>query len=138
MKSSSKTAVVAGLLRDTSGRFLVCQRPPSGRYPLKWEFPGGKVEPGEEPVSALRRELHEELNIEASVGELLFMHLAHYADGGTFAVEFYLVETWQGEIDGHGFADMLWLAWDQLGSVDLLEGSRPVISVLETLPTSSK
>jgi mutator protein MutT len=129
---SSETAVVVGLLRDISGRYLVCQRPATGRYPLKWEFPGGKVEPGEDSIAALCRELHEELGIEAIVGELLYIHLAQYADGGIFAVAFYLVETWKGEIDGSLFADLCWLFPNQLGTVDLLEGSIPVIAVLET------
>lgn len=135
---NTETAVVAGILRDASGRYLVCQRPASGRYPLKWEFPGGKVEPGEESSAALIRELREELGIEALVGELLYIQLARYDDGGTFAVEFYLIENWHGEIDGTSFADWRWLAPDQLGSVDLLEGSRPVCSVLETLHTASE
>jgi 8-oxo-dGTP diphosphatase len=133
-----ETAVVAGLLCDSTGRYLVCQRPASSRYPLKWEFPGGKVETGEDPVAALRRELQEELGIEANVGDLIFRHLAHYEDGGTFAVQFYLVESWMGQILGDAFAELRWLAWDQFGSVDLLEGSRPVCAVLETLHTTSK
>jgi 8-oxo-dGTP diphosphatase len=138
MTMNSQTAVVVGLLRDASGRYLVCQRPATGRYPLKWEFPGGKVEPGEDSETALRRELHEELGVEADIGELIFIHLARYADGGTFTVEFYLIESWRGEIDGEAFADQRWLALDQLATVDLLEGSRPVCSVLETLHSDSK
>ena len=56
--------VVAGLIFDQD-RLLVCQRDSRGSFALKWEFPGGKLEPGEEYEGALRRELKEELGIEA-------------------------------------------------------------------------
>lgn len=62
--------VVAGVVgRD--GRVLLCQRPDGEHLPLKWEFPGGKIEAGETPRAALLRELREELGVDAEVGELL-------------------------------------------------------------------
>ena len=54
------TTVVAGIL-ERDGRILICQRKADQAHPLKWEFPGGKVEAGEEPEAALQRELNEEL-----------------------------------------------------------------------------
>ncbi len=59
--------VAAGILTQ-GGRVLICQRKRSGAFPLQWEFPGGKVESGEDVQTCLRRELHEELAIEADVG----------------------------------------------------------------------
>lgn len=55
--------VVAGLILDSCGRLLVCRRPPEKHLGGFWEFPGGKIEPGEDPVTALIRELQEELGI---------------------------------------------------------------------------
>ena len=59
--------VAAVMMRD--GKILIGQRKRGGRHPLKWEFPGGKVEPGEDPRAALARELREELDVEAVIGE---------------------------------------------------------------------
>ena len=69
------TEVVAALIRR-DGRILICQRPPRQSHPLKWEFVGGKIEPGETPEQALARECREELGIEVQVGGL-FMEVTH-------------------------------------------------------------
>jgi 8-oxo-dGTP diphosphatase len=68
--------VVAGVIRH-SGRILIAQRSPVDRHPLKWEFPGGKIEAGETPQACLKRELFEELGIQVKVGALLAQHLHH-------------------------------------------------------------
>src|ERR1700691_5298657 len=62
-----KRVVAALILKD--GKVLVCQRTRHQTMPLKWEFPGGKIEEGEQPRDALRRELDEELGIDATIGE---------------------------------------------------------------------
>ena len=62
--------VVAGVIVADDGRVLVTQRRADQSLPLMWEFPGGKVEPGEAPVDALVRELREELGVEAMVGRI--------------------------------------------------------------------
>ncbi|HMK30787.1 MAG TPA: NUDIX domain-containing protein, partial [Terriglobales bacterium] len=62
-----KYVVAALILRD--GKFLICQRTKHQSMPLKWEFPGGKIESGEQPRDALRRELQEELGISAQIGD---------------------------------------------------------------------
>jgi len=68
-----RVRVVAAVIRR-GGRILVTRRPAGGPLGGLWEFPGGKVEPGEEEAEALARELREELGCEARVGELLFRH----------------------------------------------------------------
>ena len=62
--------VVAGLIIGTDGRILITQRRADQALPLQWEFPGGKVEPGEAPTAALARELTEELGVEVIVGRI--------------------------------------------------------------------
>lgn len=68
-RSNSPVAVVAALIRQNES-FLICQRPAHKARPLMWEFPGGKVEPGESDAQALIRECEEELAITLSVGDL--------------------------------------------------------------------
>ncbi|MGH9783493.1 MAG: NUDIX domain-containing protein, partial [Terriglobia bacterium] len=74
----SVQVVVAALLFD-KGRVLICQRSPDGQFPSKWEFPGGKIEPGEDPKEALRRELFEELGIRAEIGAEVWRTEHQYA-----------------------------------------------------------
>ena len=78
--------VAAVMMRD--GKILIGQRKRSGRHPLKWEFPGGKVEPGEDPRAALARELREELDVEAVIGEEMDSYEVGYGDGFRVAAAF--------------------------------------------------
>jgi 8-oxo-dGTP diphosphatase len=77
-KKPELTVVAALILRDS--KILVCQRRRDDTYSLQWEFPGGKVEPGESPEEALARELREELNVEATVGKELFRTRPRYRE----------------------------------------------------------
>src|SRR3954470_8750543 len=72
--------VLAGAIFDEQGRVLVAQRPPGKHLAGGWEFPGGKLEIGEERFEALRRELHEELGIDALSGEPLICYEHQYVD----------------------------------------------------------
>ena len=85
MPSSLPTLmVVAGLLQHAN-TLLICQRRRGAAFELKWEFPGGKVEPGETPAEGLRRELREELGIDAEIGAERYRTRHHYA--GKYIVE---------------------------------------------------
>src|ERR1700744_448505 len=77
-KEEPVTEVAAGIL-ERDGRILICRRRPDQAHALKWEFPGGKVEPGESPAQALIRELHEELGIQAETGAELMRYEFAYA-----------------------------------------------------------
>lgn len=71
MSSMSDTITVVGAIFSRGEEILACRRAPHKAAAGKWEFPGGKVEDGEQPQAALARELHEELGISAEVGDLL-------------------------------------------------------------------
>jgi 8-oxo-dGTP diphosphatase len=114
------TVVAAVIERD--GRVLICQRRPGKRHPLKWEFPGGKVEPEEDPRDALQRELREELAIEAQVGEELDQYEVRYADGKSIGLRFYRVTEFTGEPRNLEFERMVWETKARLGEYDFLEG----------------
>jgi 8-oxo-dGTP diphosphatase len=81
-RTSTGTVVVAAAVMVEAGRVLLSQRKAGTHLAGAWEFPGGKVEPGEDPRAALRRELREELGIEAVVGEIVEVTFHRYEDAG--------------------------------------------------------
>jgi 8-oxo-dGTP diphosphatase len=89
---------------------------------LKWEFPGGKVEPGETSVQALARELSEELNIDATIGDRITTIRHAYRNGGAIEIEFFLVREYRGELVNHIsiFQQMLWSPVVRLPDYDFL------------------
>ncbi|HEX9142637.1 MAG TPA: (deoxy)nucleoside triphosphate pyrophosphohydrolase [Candidatus Binatia bacterium] len=121
--------VVAGLIiRD--GRVLICQRSAAAKFPLKWEFPGGKVEPGENPAEALRRELREELAIEVVESEEFARHVHDYNDMPPVELCFYRVLRYQGEMKNLIFQQVVWAEPQNLEQFDFLEGDLPLIKKL--------
>ncbi|MBS1913658.1 MAG: (deoxy)nucleoside triphosphate pyrophosphohydrolase [Bacteroidetes bacterium] len=123
-------AVVVGLLCSDDGRILLCQRPAGKSYALHWEFPGGKVEPGESTAEALVRELHEELGIEAEIGPMLHNTISHYTDGGLFAVAYFSITQWSGAVANMGFADIQWVEPAMLTTFDILAGNVELCTML--------
>jgi 8-oxo-dGTP diphosphatase len=121
--------VVAGILvRD--GKILVCQRTRHQTMPMKWEFPGGKIEEGEQPRDALRRELEEELGIEATIGEEVARIRHEYKGGGAVELRFYLVTEYRGELENRIFRDLQWAKKEELPSFDFLEADLSLVSDL--------
>ena len=112
--------VVAAVI-EREGRILICQRR-GGRHALKWEFPGGKIEPGEDPPSALARELREELQIEAVIGPMLHTGTVHYSGGPSIQLEFYRVTDFSGEPVNLQFERIVWEERHKLPAYDFLEG----------------
>src|SRR5437899_11329255 len=111
-----KLVVAALIVRD--GNILVCQRTRHQSMPLKWEFPGGKIESGEQPRDALRRELEEELGIDATIGEEVARIRHEYRNGAAVELRFYTVREYQGEIENRIFKDMRWAERSELASLD--------------------
>jgi 8-oxo-dGTP diphosphatase len=112
--------VVAGLIVK-DGKLLVCQRTRHQTMPLKWEFPGGKIEEGEQPRDALRRELEEELGILATVGDEVKRIQHEYPNGGMVELRFFIVREHQREIENRIFRDMQWAEPRDLPKYDFLE-----------------
>jgi 8-oxo-dGTP diphosphatase len=101
---------------------LIGQRKARGRHPLKWEFPGGKVEPGEGARDALRRELREELGIEALIGVEIERYDFGYSAGHATRLIFFHVAEFTGEPANLDFAQIAWVPRHRLPGYDFLEG----------------
>ena len=121
--------VVAAVI-ERDGRILICQRKRGGRHPLKWEFPGGKVEPGEDPRSALARELREELQLDARIGARLHTGTVLYSTGPPIRLQFYRVTEFSGEPVNLQFEQVLWEPCQNLTSYDFLEGDIEFVKIL--------
>lgn len=118
--------VVAGIIaRD--GKVLVCQRSKDGTMPLKWEFPGGKIEPQEDAIAALQRELDEELGISARIGKRV-AHIRHrYKKGQEVELQFYRVLDYEGEMQNRIFEQLRWVERHEIASFDFLEADRDLV-----------
>lgn len=126
---SIMTRVAVGVIRK-NGTILVCQRKKGSRYGLKWEFPGGKLEPGETLVECLQRELREELSIEVEEIAKIEFQTAHYDDGGTFEVTYCFVSKFHGEPMNNVFEQIRWVTLDELRTLDILEGNKIFVQQL--------
>lgn len=121
IKNRAPLLVSAGIIHR-NGKVLVGQRRKSDRHPLKWEFPGGKVEYGESPQQALVRELREELQIEARVGSELARYEHDYPSGSRVHLLFFAVRDFEGEPHGRVFEQISWIELPTLPSLDFLDG----------------
>jgi 8-oxo-dGTP diphosphatase len=119
--SKPQTVVAAGILRR-AGRILICQRRAEQDHALKWEFPGGKLEPGETPAEALVRELKEELGIDAAAPIELTRYEFAYPNKRPILLVFLEVPAWEGDIVNRIFERMEWAAPEELAGYDFLEG----------------
>ncbi len=123
--------VVAGLFLQQN-KILICQRTRHQPMPLKWEFPGGKIEPGEQPHEALIRELEEELGVVPVIGPEVARIKHTYRSGAAVNLRFYLIENYKGEIDNRIFHDVRWVERSELPAYDFLEADRELVRDLAT------
>lgn len=129
MKESkiNKHIHVACAIIERDGLVLAARRNESMNMPLKWEFPGGKIDPGESPCECVHRELLEEMAVTVKVTAALPTHTHHYAD---FSVTLYpfVCAIAAGEIVLREHAAMVWLAPEKLASLDWAEADYPIIN----------
>jgi 8-oxo-dGTP diphosphatase len=121
--------VSAGIL-VRNGKILACQRRADQSHAGRWEFPGGKLEAGETLAACLRRELREELGIEAEIGAEVWRTQHAYAER-TVALHFFRVATWRGAIANLVFAAVRWVPARALRALDFLEADRELIRRLD-------
>lgn len=123
-----KRVVAAVIVKD--GKLLVCQRTRHQTMPLKWEFPGGKIEEGEQPRDALHRELEEELGIDATIGDEIVRLQHRYPNGMMVELRFFIVREYRGEIENRIFRDLQWSEPKDLESYDFLEADASLVKDL--------
>lgn len=124
-----RIAVVAAVLQQSDGRFLLAQRPSGKAYAGYWEFPGGKVEPDEMPAQALKRELHEELGIEVTTAYPWLTREYDY-EHAAVRLDFFRVRGWHGELHGR---EQQAFAWQQINAITvapLLPANGPILAAL--------
>jgi 8-oxo-dGTP diphosphatase len=119
--------LVAAALIVQDGKLLVCQRTKHQTMPLKWEFPGGKIEEGEQPRDAMRRELEEELGINADVGDEVARIRHTYNGGSQVELRFFLVPKYRGELENRIFRDVRWVERAKLPDYDFLDADRELV-----------
>jgi 8-oxo-dGTP diphosphatase len=120
------TRVAVAILHQ-NGKILACQRKGGSRYGLKWEFPGGKLEPGETVAQCLERELGEELSIRIDSIDRMEIQASHYDDGGLFEVAYCHVTKFKGEPVNRVFETIRWVTPQELQTLDILEGNKDIV-----------
>ena len=128
MSTDRRIHVVAGVIRDARGRILLARRTLGRDLAGRWEFPGGKVEPGESPEDALVRELREELGIEARVGEALLRVPQQYPDK-RLVLDVRQV-TFRGVPKGLDGQALAWTPLQALAKYPMPPADRPVVAAL--------
>ncbi len=127
--------VVAAALFDDTGRVLITQRPEGKAMAGLWEFPGGKVEPGERPEDALVRELSEELSVAVAPEDLApFTFASHGYEDFHLLMPLYICRTWQGEpTRSSAVAALRFVLPADLRADDMPAADGPLVTALQAL-----
>jgi 8-oxo-dGTP diphosphatase len=126
----NRVRVAAAVIRR-DGLLLLTQRPPGGPLGLLWEFPGGKIEPGETPSDAVARELGEELGVEATAGKVVARELHEYDHGLAVEITFIECNLAPGQIRiGPGVHALRWVRPAEVDPNEVLEADRAFLAAL--------
>ena len=121
--------VAAAVLQRADGTFLLAQRPAGKAYDGYWEFPGGKIEPGESPHQALSRELNEELDITVTAAHPWLVREFTYPHA-TVRLHFFRVFAWQGEPHGRENQQLSWQHSSNISVTPILPANAPILRAL--------
>ena len=121
--------VVAGVVIDAAGRVLIAQRPTGKHMAGGWEFPGGKLEPGEERLAGLARELREEIGITMGPARPL-IRVRHTYPSREVLLDVWVVRRYDGEPRGLDGQELRWCTEDELGTAELLPADKPIVAAL--------
>jgi 8-oxo-dGTP diphosphatase len=124
--------VVAGIFISHDKSILLAQRSAEKSFPLQWEFPGGKIEEGENSESALKRELFEELNIEVNDMKY-FDSVVHEYELFRANIEFFLINEWSGKLLNKEGQNLRWTKLNDLKGLKILDADMPVINKIITI-----
>lgn len=126
--------VATGILRKGS-LVLVGQRPEGHTLAGQWEFPGGKIELGEQPKEALQRELFEELGIKAEIGDLRMTWTHSYPEVGILLL-FFEVQFWKGEPKPVHHTELRWVTFEELEKLEIPEANRKLLPMIKNFITT--
>lgn len=134
MEEKKIVLVAAAALVDVDGRVLICQRPQGKALAGLWEFPGGKVEPGETPESCLIRELEEELGVTVAEACLApFVFASHAYDSFHLLMPLYLCRRWSGVVTAKEHEAIAWVKPARLGDYPMPPADAPLVAWLRDL-----
>jgi len=123
--------VAACALVDVDGRVLLCQRPEGKALAGLWEFPGGKLEPGETPEACLIRELREELGIEVAAACLApFVFASHSYETFHLLMPLYLCRRWEGVVRALEHPQIRWVRPSQMADLAMPPADAPLVAYL--------
>jgi 8-oxo-dGTP diphosphatase len=129
MSDSSQPIEVVAAIARRGGQILIAKRTETDHLPGQWEFPGGKIEPGEKPRQALKRELREELGCSGIIGDVIHTLEHTYPDGRHVRLRFFHVEI-EGDPEPLHHAELRWVKPVGLRLFPFVEADRPLIEAL--------
>ena len=122
-----KEIQVTGALIKKNDKYLIGRRGPNEKSPGLWEFPGGKIEKGETPIECIKRELKEELNIKAEIGDLVTKYNYDYPNV-SYLLYFFKVKSYVGEFKIIVHDKLEWVSLNDFHKYDFLQGDTPLIN----------
>ncbi|MDR3564929.1 MAG: (deoxy)nucleoside triphosphate pyrophosphohydrolase [Negativicutes bacterium] len=131
--------VTAAILTD-NGKILIAQKGPNDKRANKWEFPGGKIDPGETPEQCLEREMQEEFQVQIQVGKFFAESLFSYEEGQILVMAYFCVQS-GGHLTPTEHADYRWVTAQELNQFDFVPSDIPIAEKLRQeydLPSSLK